>query len=132
MAGLAERMICRLCCGVDSFLKFFQINLDLRLSMTARGNRTTCREEMLMNKEATTHPVRIDQLFAGPGARADKWRNLVELADAWSQDSRNRAKFDAALADLSATEEFHAYPGSKLMTALRDHVAANDAQAAAS
>src|SRR4051794_33758500 len=85
-----------------------------------------------MSSEASTHPVRIDQLFSGPGARADKWRNLVELGDAWTQDSRNRVKFGAALAELGATEEFHAYPGLKLMTALRDHTAANDAQATAS
>ena len=38
-----------------------------------------------MSSEASTHPVRIDQLFAGPGARADKWRNLVELGDAWAK-----------------------------------------------
>ena len=57
--------------------------------------------------------------------------NLVELAEAWSGGSGDRAKFEAALAEMTATEEFHAYPGSQLMTALRDHAAANDARATA-
>jgi arginine decarboxylase len=75
---------------------------------------------------------RIDQFFAGPGARADRWGKLVETAEAWSTGSGDRAAFDAALADVSATEEFHAYPGSQLLTALRDHAAANDVKATAS
>src|SRR3954454_20590771 len=85
-----------------------------------------------MSSEASTHPDRIDQLFAGPGARADKWRNLTGHADAWTQASRDRSKFAAALTELSATEEFHAYPGLKLMTTLRDRAAAGDAPATAS
>jgi arginine decarboxylase len=32
---------------------------------------------------------------------------------------------------MTPTEEFHAYPGPQLLTALRDHVAPNDARAAA-
>jgi arginine/lysine/ornithine decarboxylase len=84
-----------------------------------------------MAKAATGHPARIDQLFAGPGARADRWRNLGELAQAWSNGAKNRAKVEAALGEMTATEEFHAYPGSKLLTALRDHVTEDDAQATA-
>jgi arginine/lysine/ornithine decarboxylase len=79
-----------------------------------------------------SHATRIDQLFAGPGARADRWRNLVELAEAWSNGAGDRAKFDPALAEMTATEEFHAYPGHKLLAALRNHAAAGDAQATAS
>src|SRR6266550_1231812 len=85
-----------------------------------------------MHNQATPHPARIDQLFSGPGARADKWRNLAELADAWAKEPRNRTKFNTALTELSATEEFHAYPGLKLMTALRDRAAPGDAPATAS
>jgi arginine decarboxylase len=84
-----------------------------------------------MSKGSSPHPVRIDQFFAGPGARADQWRDLVESAEAWSGGSSDRAKFEAALAEMTATEEFHAYPGLKLMTALRDHAAADDAHATA-
>ena len=83
-----------------------------------------------MSKGARPFP-RIDQFFAGPGARGDQWTNLVEMAEAWANNSGGRAKFDTALAEMAATEEFHAYPGPQLMTALRDRAAANDAQAAA-
>ena len=69
-----------------------------------------------MSKGASSHPVRIDRFFAGPGARADQWRDLVEMAEAWSGGSGSREKFEAALAEMTATEEFHAYPGLRLMT----------------
>ena len=85
-----------------------------------------------MSKEALRRPSRIDQFFAGPGARGDQWRNLVELAEAWSSGSGSRAEFEAALADIRATEEFHAYPGVQLLTALGDHAAENDARATSS
>src|SRR5262249_39714209 len=85
-----------------------------------------------MGKEASRHPAQIDQFFAGPGARGDHWRNLVELAEAWSKRSGVRTKVEAALAEMTATEEFHAYPGHELITALREHVAENDAHATAS
>jgi arginine decarboxylase len=85
-----------------------------------------------MSTATTRHPARIDQLFAGPGARADQWRDLVALAEAWSNGSGSRDKFAAALAEMAATEDFHAYPGHQLMTALRDHAAENDAKATAS
>jgi len=75
---------------------------------------------------------RIDQLFSGPGARADRWRNLVESAEAWAGGSGNRAAFEAALTEMTATEEFHAYPGHKLLAVLRNSAAADDAQGAAS
>jgi len=47
-------------------------------------------------------PVRIDRFFAGPGARGDQWRSLVELAEAWSKGSGSREKFEAALDGLAA------------------------------
>ena len=77
-------------------------------------------------------PVRIDRFFAGPGSRGDQWRNLVELAEAWANGSGSRATFEAALSEMSVTEEYHAYPGPQLMTALRDHAAENDAAGTAS
>ncbi|HMA74328.1 MAG TPA: decarboxylase [Xanthobacteraceae bacterium] len=84
-----------------------------------------------MSEARNRHPARIDQLFAGPGARADQWRNLVQLAEAWSNGSGTRQKFEETLAEMTATEEFHAYPGLRLMRALRDRAAANDASATA-
>src|SRR4051794_24250716 len=87
------------------------IALALGLLAHSQMKGAVRRRCLQMSKEVSCRPVRIDQLFAGPGARADQWRNLVELAEAWSSGSGKQAKFDAALAEMMATEEFHAYPG---------------------
>ena len=85
-----------------------------------------------MSKAANSRAVGIDRFFAGPGARADQWRNLVELAEGWAGGTKaNGAKVAAALGEMTATEEFHAYPGLRLLGTLREHVAANDAAATA-
>src|SRR6516164_6473096 len=75
-------------------------------------------------------PVRIDQFFAGPGARADRWRDIVDAAQAWSTGRGDRAKFNDALAGIGVTEEYFAYPGPRLLKALQDAAAADDARAA--
>jgi arginine decarboxylase len=84
-----------------------------------------------MPKEQCTHPpvLRIDQFFAGLGARADQWRHLMKLAEAWAGGSGDRAKYESAFEDLAVTEEFHAYPGLGLLMAVRERVAADDARA---
>jgi Predicted Permease Membrane Region len=83
-------------------------------------------------KAAGSHPVQIDRFFTGPGARGDQWQNLVKLAEAWSDGSGSRAKFETALGEMAVTEGFYAYPGLQLMTALRDQAETNDAQATTS
>src|ERR1044072_4918394 len=75
--------------------------------------------------------ARIDRVLAGPGARGDQWQGLAELAERWAHGSADRASFEAALSEMSATEEFHAYPGARLITALRGRAAANDPGATA-
>ena len=84
-----------------------------------------------MPKAALGNSSRIDQFFAGPGARGDRWRNLVESAESWAGGSGSRADFEAALVEMATTEPFHAYPGFQLMAALREHAAENDAAATA-
>ena len=79
-----------------------------------------------MSKDAKPAQKRIDQFLSGPGGRADDWRDLVEAAKVWARGG-DRAKYDAALADLSVTEEFHGYPGLQLMAALREAAATGDA-----
>jgi arginine decarboxylase len=74
----------------------------------------------------------IDRFFSGPGARADQWRNLTELTEAWAAGSAERATVEKALADLAPTEEFHAYPGGHLLAAIRGRVEESDAPASAS
>ena len=85
-----------------------------------------------MSSSANGHSARIDQFFAGPGARGDQWRDLAELATAWCKGNGTRASFDEAFANMTATESFHAFPGHHLITTLQDHAAANDARATAS
>ncbi len=72
----------------------------------------------------------IDRFFSGPGARADDWRGLVEAVKAWASGSGERAGFQQTLSRLSITEEFHAYPGPRLMTVLQERAAADDAAGA--
>ncbi|TWB90573.1 arginine decarboxylase [Bradyrhizobium macuxiense] len=79
-----------------------------------------------MANEAKPAQQRIDQFFSGPGGRADNWRDLVEAAKVWSKGG-DRAPYDAALSALSVTEEFHGYPGLRLMAALKEAAAAGDA-----
>jgi arginine decarboxylase len=81
-----------------------------------------------MSKDIKSPRTRIDQFFSGPGSRADDWRDLVEAAKAWAR-GENRVDYDAALANLSVTEEFHGYPGLQLMAALREAATAGDAAA---
>ena len=81
-----------------------------------------------MATEPKKHDGRIDQFFSGPGARADRWRDLMDAAQAWMGGKDSRAKFETLLAELSATEEYHAYPGLHLLAALRDTAAADDAR----
>src|SRR5262245_1924862 len=84
----------------------------------------------MSKKQSDQGLPRIDQFFAGPGARADCWQNLVELTEAWADGSGSPASVEDALAEMIPTEEYHAYPGPQLMSVLRDHVAADDAAAA--
>jgi arginine decarboxylase len=70
---------------------------------------------------------RIDKFMNGPGGRADDWRDLVEAAKAWAGGRGDRAKYEGLLNDLAVTEEYHGYPGLKLMAALKE--ASGDAAA---
>jgi arginine decarboxylase len=84
-----------------------------------------------MANETRTQERRIDQFFSGPGARADSWRFMADAAKAWSDGSGSRDSFDALLAEIGVTEEYHGYPGLRLMTALKEVAASGDASATA-
>ena len=66
-----------------------------------------------MSAGGNGHADRIDRFFAGAGARGDQWRNRVEPAEDWANGSGSRPKFEVALAEMMATEEFHAVPVAK-------------------
>ena len=84
-----------------------------------------------MATEQKIQDYRIDQFYAGPGARADHWRFLVDAAKAWSDGSGKRNEFDAQLGEIEVTEEFHGYPGPRLMAALKEAAASGDASGTA-
>jgi arginine decarboxylase len=89
--------------------------------------RDHLHQERSMSKDAKSQEARIDQFFSGPGGRADNWRDLVDAAKSWKKSPSDRAPFDALLAQLAVTEEYHAYPGPHLMAALAERAASGDA-----
>jgi arginine decarboxylase len=74
--------------------------------------------------------ARIEAFFSTPGAREDRWRDLVDAAKAWRAGSGSRAAFERALDEAALIEEFHAYPGPALMAALRNRANSDDAAGA--
>jgi arginine decarboxylase len=81
-----------------------------------------------MSNTTKSYEGRIDQFFSGPGARADRWRDLLDAAQAWMAGEANRTKLESILGELAATEEYHAYPGLHLLAALRNGAATDDAR----
>lgn len=75
---------------------------------------------------------RIDNLFSMPGARTDRWRVLHAAAQAWARGRADRTRVEKALEELGAYEEFFAYPGARLVSALKDRIATGEAEGAAS
>jgi arginine decarboxylase len=92
---------------------------------------TVAEGELSMNDAADMPPQRIDVFFSTPAARADRWRDLVDAAQAWAAGRGDRAAFASALDAVSTIEEFHGYPGPQLMTALRDSAEMDNAAATA-
>src|SRR3954467_11834758 len=62
---------------------------------------------------------RIDHYFA----RADRWRDLASVARQSVDGTVDRAVVDTAFAEIELQEEFHAFPGGRLMAALRERLA---------
>jgi arginine decarboxylase len=60
-------------------------------------------------------------------ARADQWREMTTLAADWAKGGGTRAAVEGALSAMAALEEFHAYPGARLLGTLKERIAANDA-----
>jgi arginine decarboxylase len=99
--------------------------------MSVRKKTAPTNKEVAMPKEPKLQEGRIDQFFSGPGARADQWRDLQDMAQAWVAGTAKRADVEAALADMDAAEEYHAYPGTHMMNAVFDAATGDDARATA-
>ncbi|MCA3457703.1 MAG: decarboxylase [Rhodobacter sp.] len=74
-----------------------------------------------------TKPDRIDNFLAMHSTRTDSWRNVHSAARSWAAGSGSKAATEAALAEIAVIEEFHAFPGIRLMNRLRDRLAAGEA-----
>ena len=69
----------------------------------------------------------IDHFISAPSGRTDRWRDLHALARSWAYGDAARGAVEAALAELGAIEEFHAFPGPELLAALRERMQSEDA-----
>jgi arginine decarboxylase len=80
-----------------------------------------------------TPKFRIDHFFSALAARSDRWRELNKTAQVWAArigtpDAKElRSRCIAALEELTPLEAFHAYPGARLLSILRERLAGEDA-----
>lgn len=85
-----------------------------------------------MAKMSASAP-RIDHFFSAVAARLDLWRDLSRASQAWAASPASRgdaglqSRSSEALAALLPMEDFHAYPGGRLLKAIKEYVAAGDA-----
>ncbi len=85
-----------------------------------------------MAKTSATSP-RIDHFFSAVAARLDRWRDLNRATQTWAATPGGRdaaglqAACSAALAELLPMEDFQAYPGARLLNAIKDRLAGGDA-----
>ena len=85
-----------------------------------------------MAKISTTAP-RLDHFFSAVAARLDLWRDLSRAAQAWAANPASRgdaglqAACNEALTALLPLEDFQAYPGARVLNAIKERVAAGDA-----
>ncbi len=76
---------------------------------------------------------RIDHFFSAVAARLDLWRDLSRAAQAWAANPASRgdaglqAACNEALTALLPMEDFQAYPGARLLNAIKERVAGGDA-----
>jgi arginine decarboxylase len=70
---------------------------------------------------------RIDQFFLFYSARADSWRHVVGMAQEWAEGVGAREHVQSAVSDLAIIEEFHAFPGPRVMRNLAQLIETGDA-----
>ena len=86
---------------------------------------------------AKTQAPKIDHFFSAVAARLDLWHDLSRAAQAYAAtpasrgDARLQAACNDALTALLPLEAFQAYPGARLMTAIKERLAGGDAMGTA-
>ena len=84
-------------------------------------------------KTETSNTPQLDHFFSTSAARLDRWRQLNAKAQAWAAEAQTgksrsgRAAVEAALAEVRGLEDFFAFPGLRLMNALAERIASDDA-----
>ena len=79
---------------------------------------------------------RIDHLFDAAEARFDQWRDLLKACQQWAAAvgrkgaAAQKDKCAALLAAILPAEDFHAYPGARLLATLEDRIDGDDAMGA--
>jgi arginine decarboxylase len=92
----------------------------------------------IVSPEQSPAPLTLSDLFAASARRSDCWAKLTVAAQAWAAAAARGQATDgpaneatAAINEITPLEDFFAYPGLRLMNALREHLAAGDADAIA-
>jgi hypothetical protein len=76
----------------------------------SQADTQTFIEESAMNDKIG----RVDHFLLIHSARADKWRDITHQAADWAAGRGDRPGLEAAVAEMAAVEEYHAYPGALL------------------
>jgi arginine decarboxylase len=79
---------------------------------------------------AKTQASNIDHFFSALAARLDLWRDLSRTAQRWAATPAARsgqAACQDALTALLPLEDFQAYPGARLLNAIKERVSGGDA-----
>jgi arginine decarboxylase len=85
----------------------------------------------------STPELRIDHLFSIVAVRLDRWSELNKIARVWAAKMATKeaaavqAQCADALEELLPLEDFHAYPGARLLGAMRERISAGDAMGTA-
>ena len=85
-----------------------------------------------MAKTSSTAP-KLDHFFSAVAARLDLWRDLARAAQSWASNAASRgdaalqAACNEALTGLMPLEDFQAYPGAKVMSAIKQRASSGDA-----
>ncbi len=68
---------------------------------------------------------RIDHLFDLAESRFDKWRDLLKASQQWAarvgtkDAATQKTRCEALLGEILPVEDFHAYPGARLLATLK-------------
>ena len=88
----------------------------------------------MKDKSTRGGDARIDRFFSLPEIRNDGWRDLEQRARVWAGEPASAgasAACAAAFASLVPLEDFQAYPGARLLAAIRERLADGDAHGTA-